>query len=1092
VGVHSTRAIIQSDMCANGSAAHYAIEYALGGGELSWKPAGEGTIEPASSEHVNGCGASATAHHLLPGSSYAIRIIGRNASGSAIEEGHFSTPGVEPAEILFLGLEKPGELGPEFINVELEVEDNGAPSTTYEVKLRKENGPFEAVAGGSGSISQPEDLARRVVNIEALTPSTEYTVQLTASNGVGATTTSEYAFTTRPATPQVGCCTVSTVHSSSVHLSGVVVPDRSATTWRLQVASSPAAPESEWKPVSEGLLTGGEADANFHEVQGDATGLAEGKTYYARLLAENTHGSVTSEVKGFETAGAPLVSTFATHAIHGESLRALGDVFPHGTDTHFHVEYVTQQQFEESGWAAASSTPEEDAGAGEFVGGFPTVLVGQDLPGLQPGVTYHYRLQARSGAPGSPLVDGNEQTLTAPGVLTSGEAAPCANESLRGGLSAQLPDCRAYEQVTPVEKGGAQDFSHYGLVTMGANVGEDGEHLMLHVPGTQWGTAPDPKTGEYYFKRSPEAWQMTSTRPVGEAGPDSFQAQVFNPDLTRVAVEANWATGSGSSALSNELDTGPPGGPYTTVASVPRKQSTQWVASSADAGKLILASEDHTLLGTPTGTTAGEDLYEYTEGQLHQVNLSPSGGPISTCGATIAKGHEGVLVGLGQRDHAPSSPHAVSADGSRVFFTDNCTHHLYVRVNGAETVDVGEYAFVAANPEGTRVLMEKSVGEGREFLIYDTETRTAAPLPGFSTHKPLPSSAMIVSDELTAVYFSTDERLTAEAPPTETETNLYRYDIAAQKLSFILQGGGSGIVGCELSVSPDGRYFYFAGAVCVRVRVAGLPSENQVYRYDSLENVVQCMSCSSPYKPEPSTDALLAPTFLGEPTIAIGANYTPQSTVASENGDYVFFDTPAALVPQDINGERKIEGATVEGGGVGELPSSNYTPSSDVYEWRKPGVDSCTHIQGCLSLISSGTPGYLVELLGSTPSGRDVFFTTHAELTRTDRDSSSDVYDARIGGGIQPPPPGPVECEGDACSTPASAPNDPTPSLLPFAGTGELAGALAPAKPPRKAAPKHAKACKAKAKRMCKAKHRKRKATKRAASRSGTPKANHR
>ncbi|HWY17900.1 MAG TPA: fibronectin type III domain-containing protein, partial [Solirubrobacteraceae bacterium] len=540
IELHSTRTEIQSDMCANGSPTHYAIEYAQAGGELSWKLAGEGTIESAGG---NECSATETARHLLPGAAYAIRIIGRNAFGSAIEEGHFTTPPIEPAEILFFGIEKAGEFGPEFANVELEVEDNGAPSTSYEVKLSKQGGPFEAVAGGSGSVSQAEDAARRVVHIEGLTPSTQYTVQLAATNGVGSAATKEFSFKTKPATPEAGCCAVSAVHSSSVHLAGQVGPDDSATTWRLQVASSPTAPDGEWSLVSEGLLTGSEADATFHEVQGDASGLAEGKAYYARVVAENAHGAVTSEVKSFETAGVALVSTFETHAIHGESLRALGDVRPDGNDTHFYVEYVTQQQFEETGFANAASTPEEDAGPGEPVAGvFPTVIVGQDLSGLAPGTTYHYRLVAKSSASAGAQVDGNEQTLTVPGVSSS-EAPACANEALRAGLSVNLPDCRAYEQVTPVEKGGAQDFSHYGLVTMGANVGEDGEHMMLHVPGTQWGSSPDATVGEYYFNRTPAGWGMTSTRPVGEAGPNSFQAQLFSPDLTQIAVEANWATG---------------------------------------------------------------------------------------------------------------------------------------------------------------------------------------------------------------------------------------------------------------------------------------------------------------------------------------------------------------------------------------------------------------------------------------------------------------------------------------------------------------------------------------------------------------------
>ena len=77
-------------------------------------------------------------------------------------------------------------------------------------------------------------------------------------------------------------------------------------------------------------------------------------------------------------------------------------------------------------------------------------------------------------------------------------------------------------------------------------------------------------------------------------------------------------------------------------------------------------------------------------------------------------------------------------------------------------------------------------------------------------------------------------------------------------------------------------------------------------------------------------------------------------------------------------------------------------------------------------------------LLGTTLSGRDVFFGTRESLVAQDQDSAGDVYDARVGGGFPPPPPSTVECEGDACSTPPSAPVDVTPSSFTFAGAGNI------------------------------------------------------
>ena len=73
--------------------------------------------------------------------------------------------------------------------------------------------------------------------------------------------------------------------------------------------------------------------------------------------------------------------------------------------------------------------------------------------------------------------------------------------------------------------------------------------------------------------------------------------------------------------------------------------------------------------------------------------------------------------------------------------------------------------------------------------------------------------------------------------------------------------------------------------------------------------------------------------------------------------------------------------------------------SSDVYEWRKPGIDGCDHVQGCLALITNGRGGFMNIPLGTDASGRDVFFYTNSKLGPNDNDAAGDIYDARIDGG---------------------------------------------------------------------------------------------
>jgi hypothetical protein len=381
-----------------------------------------------------------------------------------------------------------------------------------------------------------------------------------------------------------------------------------------------------------------------------------------------------------------------------------------------------------------------------------------------------------------------------------------------------------------------------------------------------------------------------------------------------------------------------------------------------------------------------------------------------------------------------------------------------MRSGDSETLDIGVYKFLAANPEGSELLLEADAGgEDHELLLYDTASATATPLLKLAH----PPEEVEISEDLSTIYLRSEEPLTGEAPALSddagaTGRNVYRYDVGSHTLHFLFQAS-SGHTGdsMEMQVSPDGRELYFTST-----QVGGIPAGDgvQVYRYDRAAGVVQCVSCASPFDSEPKLGAVYRANV---------AKSDAWNLPASSNGDYVFFDTPAALVPEDVDGEI----APIDEHGY-EDASSEYSPSSDVYEWRRDGVDGCDAVEGCLALITSGDGGLKNELLGTDASGRDVFFATHLQLAASDLDTAGDVYDARIGGGEVPPAPAAVECEGDACSTPLGAPLDQTPASLTFSGAGDLV--------PEPAKNATAKSKKHKAARRKAAAHRKRRAGRRA------------
>jgi hypothetical protein len=785
---------------------------------------------------------------------------------------------------------------------------------------------------------------------------------------------------------------------------------------------------------------------------------------------------------GAAAATLPSGEANAVHTVNGEGeFSVSGMVNPNGGTVTYWFEFLDQAQFQAGAWASATKTkPAETSGGG---------LVWQEIPALPSGETYHYRLAVENEAQfkGQPQYSPNVRTLMIPKPEPETQPA-CPNEALRTGPSAKLPDCRAYEQVTPANKEGAQDIFGYGALFGSATViGVDGEHLILEDTPAKWGPniggSLDGKTS-YLFTRTPANWTMTSLYPQPQTGGLSLTTLTTvldTPNLSQVNVTEELYVSVVDHLPTVNYALGPPGGPYTVVASEPEEEDEEhwgrWVGESSDGSVVVIQSPDHELIpGKPTGTTMqfapsnqlGYDLYEYSGGRLSQVNVYTDGETIGTCGAHMVQGREGGNRGGGQGHEETSganeygSIHAVSSDGSRMFFEadpsgcpsaeererqfreENAPNiELYMRVDGRETVDIGNYMYQGANPEGTQLLLDRRGGEGIEYLSYDTETRSVKRL--FSLQNDGLGSMHALSEDGDVYYFNAiGSPLTPEAPANAAD--IYRYDIPSETLSFVAassqkQSDNNG----GFYTSPDGSDFYFNVESVQGLSGTAPPGQEvQAYRYDSTESVVQCVSCASPFDSQPRLRSVYLPEW-----VTNEERLSPLASPASENGNFVFFDTPSALLPQDVDGE--IPPSEPVGA---EDQSFYFSPSSDVYEWRRYGVDGCGLAQGCLALITNGIDGTMNVLLGVDPSGRNVFIGTHSQLAPTDADKQGDIYDARIDGGFPPPPPPPTECEGAACSTPPSAPSDPTQTLLPAPGAGETLVSAAPPQTAKKASQK--------------------------------------
>ncbi len=155
------------------------------------------------------------------------------------------------------------------------------------------------------------------------------------------------------------------------------------------------------------------------------------------------------------------------------------------------------------------------------------------LTGLEPGSTYHYRFVARSGG-GGPVV-GEEVTFRTARI--PGEETGCPNDAFRAGPSATLPDCRAYELVSPLEKlnGDISRSIEYSV----AQADPSGQRMTFSSSrafGTPEGA---PLVSQYLAQRQGAGWatanispprSVPSLYPLGAATEGNF-FKAFSSDL---------------------------------------------------------------------------------------------------------------------------------------------------------------------------------------------------------------------------------------------------------------------------------------------------------------------------------------------------------------------------------------------------------------------------------------------------------------------------------------------------------------------------------------------------------------------------------
>jgi hypothetical protein len=686
------------------------------------------------------------------------------------------------------------------------------------------------------------------------------------------------------------------------------------------------------------------------------------------------------------------------------------------------------------------------------------------------------------------------------GDANSAAGERCPNEAVSG-FRAYLPDCRAYEQVSPVFKGGS-------YLTLN-DVSEDGSSILADSFGAfaQSGSDTESHGSEYELSRSPTGWAVSAVSPPAAlfpaqrllaAAPSLDQTLWFARSPSESIAAQNFYVRESSGAM---VEVGP-GYPPSDTGGPPAGESEgflytkdlKYVAASADLSHVLF----DLYIGHEAGrswpgdtTTEQSSLYEYSgRGQTRPelVGVNSEGHLISSCETYLGSPAEQDLY------------NAVSASGASVFFTAKaCALHVgepvvnevYARLDQSEAVPISEPSAVAcgscstpattaagrrsaefagASQDGSKVffMSEQELlpgTSGMSLYEYDFDQPAKARVLDVSAGSPGSPVASgseqadvqgvaRVSEDGSHVYFVAKGLLTGANreghSPISGGANLYVFERDAEypagRVAFIatLKEGGALTGDSEDWAAKDTREVQATpdGRFLVFASVADLTAGDtsavsQVFEYDAASEELVRVSRGSSGYEQQGTESANA-----YPSLIPFQGYSSEDVSPAQAGTSLVVSGDGATVVFDSNAALTGE-AVLATKAAAETNDEGET--WNVYEYHSTVAAGGTIGEGDVYMISDGVNRYPAGVLGVDASAQDVFFQTSDALVPEDTDTQVDIYDARVDGGFAAPDP-PAGCFAEACGVPLASP----PALEAAAGAvvGGGGNAVSPAAGP--------------------------------------------
>lgn len=811
-------------------------------------------------------------------------------------------------------------------------------------------------------------------------------------------------------------------------LSGTLDPDGMPTSYYFEYGVT----------SSYGLRTaeaGAGASTGVKTVQSPVSQLPSGKILHYRVVAANANGTTYGEDRTFRVASTPDITNVETKERGPVSATVTAGINPTGFETKYHIEFGPTADL-------GRRQPLNDTSIG--AGGEP-VKISEKLEGLSEGVTYHFRIVAINKWGTSTSADTTFDYLP----------PSCPNDHVRQQTrSSYLPDCRAYELVSPSVAGAvtlwpsdeAKDQCYAQECIWAINDGFANSPPRFAYFGGLGAIdgldAPAGVVDMYMATRTNNGW--VSTVP-GLQGNEAVytEAKQCSEHLdicldNRVGTEGGYELTRAPFLFT--VDGKPLGRLPTNLASVPGGHLFRGAKRmSADASHFAFSSGES---GPPFFDNPGAFAF------------APGGRTVGLGSAydnDLRTRTVSLISKLPNGEHVPDESTsktwieipAVSTDGSHILMQTPAAEgfsHLYLRVNDAITYDLTGGAngeFVGMTRNGRKVIFASTAhltaddtDTGKDIFMWDEDATVPNKITRISTGNgngnsdecaatglnacsvqliapdrlhPLNNSRLsdpgqddVMAEGSGASFFFSPEQLDPNRPGVRNEPNLYLYRNGAVQLVATFEPG-TRIK--RMQVSLDGTH----AAFITQARLTSFENDgfDEMYSYDAEHGNLTCVSCN------PS-----------------GA--TPRYNVkGSQGGRFMaddgrtFFSTEESLVPQDANGD--IMDTYEYVGGRPQLITSG---------------QGSRDFTGGSQIISVEALPELVGLEHVSRDGNDVFFSTFESLVTQDENGQFvKFYDARTNGGFPDDPKlGPCEAADECHGT------DSVPPVAPVIGTAASLG----------------------------------------------------